>query len=681
MAVRIPSLLLAVWSQAPISGEAPDEAMAPARFDDLGMPALELCAEAEAFGGTDLEKAALCYYRSESYASSRKLADRAFRLDPSSFRAHYLLGVSHHQGEGNLPKALFHLETAEKLLIERHGERPPPESSVASPYAKILLHLVYVHGEMDHHVEKIHYVDALSERLGLDYSPLKSWPLLKLGRFEEARAIARQAASNPDAWYRAVGATALCAVESEIRDRSAAYAACKAAAEPILESPWDGSIELSNAGAASEEMFAFDEAERYFLEATTRQPEGSVNPWGRLVRLYVRQGRLAEAVSAWRKMRAYRKSRPASYLDQQDQSEAEMIGASVLIVAGLEKEALPITARTVARPDRQGTSSANVEQNLAGSAIMDAVVRRAVARRLEEEASSAETWDALKLHVRAIQARIEAWAHERIAAEVLADPERLITSLRPECPGSVEVPAWLDGEVVRIVGPGVALAGLAEARKAETLPPALADQIFVALEAEAHLLDGDDARALTEAGEALRLLPTYEVMLRGRAAAIAAEAARREGRLDDSLAYLRLVLATDPGAIRRMGLELPVRVAGTSEGPAIDRALELLGDSPLFDVGESGFLLAVGLEEAILTEPDGSEIMRVRIPAGRQEDDAAVARRIVRAIHGELLVPSVDITQADIRSLDGSLGGGGRASDRAKSILEEVSEEPEPVDP
>lgn len=677
-------LALFALAQSPVTGERDvGDRLEQMRAAARGMPSPSAgCRDAETFGGTPVEQAALCRAKDGKYASARTLADKALREDPQSFRAHFLMGLAQHHGEGNLPKALFHLQTAEQIFVERFGERPPlKETQDAVVYHKTLLQLVYVHGEMDHHREKIRYVDALFERLGLNYQPLKAWPLLKLKRFEEAREIAKKAAASDDFWYQAVGATALCAVESELRNRDAAYEACSMAAEPVMRRKWAGAIELSNAGAAAEEMFAFDEAERLFLEATKRRPEGSVNPWGRLVRLYIRQGRFAEAVSAWREMRAYRQRRPASYLDQQDQSEADMIGASVLMVAGREKDALPITGRTVARPDRQGTSSASSEQNESGAAIMDMVVRRAAARRLEEEASSAELWDGLELRFEAMKLRLEAWVVERRAAEALADAELLVTSLRPECPGSIELPTWLDGEVIGVVGPGVALAAIEKGRALETLAPELADQVFLSLEAEAYLLDGNEAEALKAAKGALELLPTFEAMLRARAGAIAAEAARREGRLDEALGFYRIALAADPGIIRRLGLTLPVLLVPQGQSGPVAEAVELLEDSPLFETGEGwGFELSVGEQVAVLGEADGSEILRIRIPEGRKDSDEAAARRIVRAIHADLLVPNVDVTQADIRSLDGSLGTGGKASERVKSILDEVTgDQPEPA--
>jgi pentatricopeptide repeat protein len=679
MLVGSTALALVLAAQSPLIGDphAIERPRAPVHRED-GMPLVEEvdCREAEVFGGTKVERAALCHARAGKHASARQLADDALRQDPRSFRAHYLMGLAQHHGEGNLPKALYHLQTAEKLFIEQYGERPSPELLDANVYHKTLQQLVYAHGEMDHHEEKIRYVDAISERLGVnDAVPLKAWPLLKLKRFEEAREIAKQAAESDDYWYRAVGATALCAVESELRNRDAAYAACRAAAEPVMRSEIDGAIELSNAGAAAEEMFAFDEAERLFLEATKRIPEGSVNPWGRLVRLYIRQGRFAEAVDAWREMRAYRNRRPLTYLDQQDQAEADLTGAQVLIVAGHEKDALKITERTVKRPDRQGTSSAASEQNEAGAAIMDMVVRRTVARLLLEEASSAELWDSIELRAKAMKLFFEAWVLERKAAEIASDRERLVTSLRPECPGSIEMPAWLDGELVHIVGPGVALAAIAEGRKEETLPPELADQVFLSLEAEAHLADGDEELALEKAKRAMELMPPFEVLLRARMAAIAAEAARRLGSADEALVNYRLALAGDPGVIRRLGFTLPVQLAAADDSPAVKEAIDMLEGSPRLEVGDWGFVLQVGEEVAVLGEEDGSQLYVIRIPEGRKDSTEAIARRIARAIHFDLLVANVDITQADIRSLDGSLGSGGKASDHVKSILDEILEQ------
>lgn len=675
-ALAIAALLLA---QEPLVRTATSAFGLPVPKDKAqdGMPVIDPdCGGAEDFGGSVLERAAYCLFENggrdrRNMVSVRTLADKAIRENPESFRAQFLLGAAHHQGEGNLPKALFHLERAEQLMVESYGERPSITSPIWRLYYKVMMELVYVHGEMDHHAEKIHYVDLAQERLGIDVSALKAWPLLKLKRFDEARAISQAAADSTDTFFRAVGLTALCAVESEQRKRMEAYRACMAAAEIAQENPSDGAVELSNAAAAASEVFKLDEAERMYLEAAKRDIDGSVNPWGRLVRLYLRQGRFAEAMAAWREMRDYRKMRPA-YLDQQDESDADLIGAAVLIIAGRSRDAEQITNRTVHRPDRQGTSSAQAEQNEAGAALIDRTVKLDVARQLEEEASTAKFTDALKLRAEALQLRFEAWVVGRRAAEVLADRERLVSSLRPECPGSIELPEWLDAEIIHVVGPGVALAAIEEARFEETLPPEQSELIFRSFEGEAKLLRGDEEGAFEDASWVVEHLPPSEALLRARAAAIAAQAAVELNDFERAMQFYTIVLSTDPGVIRRLGFTLPVMLESGEDAPEVVEALDLLQSSPLFTQDGWGFRLVVRAASASLMLEDGTELFSVRIPAAKRDDEEALGRKIARVIHRELLVPDVDITQADIRSLDGALGSGGRASERAKSILDEV---------
>jgi pentatricopeptide repeat protein len=667
-------LALMTQGQGHLAEPDPVDPLAPAPPPAKpGMPELRGdCPEAETFQGTEVERAGWCAAQAGELKSMRTLANQALNADERSFRAHFLMGYVQHLGEGNLPKALFHLQQAETLFIERYGERPSLTDSPWRVYHRILHQLIHLLGEMDAHEDKIHYVDEIRRRLDLDYAPFKSWPLLKLGRFDEARQIATEAIESDDAWNQAVGLTALCAVESELRNRQAAYDACQKAAERVQGSAMDGSIELSNAGAASEEMFKFDEAERLYQEAARRPAEGSVNPFGRLVRLYLRQGRFSEAMSAWREMKTYRSQRPGSYLDQQDQAEADLIGASLLLVAGRSDEAQKRTGVTVKRPDRQGTSSANAEQNEAGAAVMDRAAKLDAARQLEERAAVSTWKDALPLWIESLGLRFEAWRSGRKAAEVLANPERLVTSLRPECPGSIELPSWLDGDLIALTGPGVALAAIQEARAEETLPEALKEPIFWALEAEAHLLAGDEDLAQQLAKQALDGLGKGDGLMRARAAALLAESARQNGDVDAALAAYRLVLALDPGVLRRLGFRLPVQLEAAGTGP-VTRAVELLGSSPLFELEPWGFGLRVGEAEAELLLPDGSVVNTIRVPAnaGQKDDDEGAARRIAKAVQRELLVPNIDITQSDIRSLDGSLGTG-KATEELKSILEEV---------
>jgi hypothetical protein len=194
------------------------------------------------------------------------------------------------------------------------------------------------------------------------------------------------------------------------------------------------------------------------------------------------------------------------------------------------------------------------------------------------------------------------------------------------------------------------------------------------LESEAHLLRDEDEKALEKAQLAIERMPASEALLRARGAAIAGQAARSLGKLDEALAYLQLVLAIDPGIIRRLGMTLPVELVPEGGSPAVAEAIDTLESSPLFDAGDWGFQLVVGESEVALVLPDGTDLSRARVRKGK-DDELALSRRIARAAHEELLVPNVDLTQSDIHSLDGGLGGGGRASERTRSVLQDMLSE------
>ena len=283
------SVLLAVCVLPAFGQDGPNDEQAPAELipipdsfnlEGKGMPEIQThCRDADAFGGTRLERGAWCLLRQKKYIGARTLAEGTLLANPESFRAHYLMGTSLHLGDGNLPKALYHLSKGETLFIDEYGIRPLLTGKAPIiAYHRMLVELIYVHGEMDHHEEKVQYVDDLKYRLADDLSPLKAWPLLKLKRFDEAQRIAEESVDkfgkdNP--YWRAVGLTALCAIHSEKRDREKAYEACMAAAAPVRNSGTEGGVALSNAAAASIEVFKFEQAERLYNDATKRNIEGT----------------------------------------------------------------------------------------------------------------------------------------------------------------------------------------------------------------------------------------------------------------------------------------------------------------------------------------------------------------------------------------------------------------------
>ncbi|MBI2896066.1 MAG: hypothetical protein HYY06_21080 [Deltaproteobacteria bacterium] len=623
--------------------------------------------------GTAEERQLWALTSDRSYVQARELAERILRVAPRSWAAHFALGVVQHYAEGNLARSLYHLEQARALFEARYGPTPDP-SKPWRWHAQTLIEASWTAQDMERPAEQIRFLDAHDLAYDPDYAAQHAWPYMKLDRFDEARAWAARALASGDEWQHKVARTALCAVEYEAGSREASYAACLAAARAVAEGSGDGGVELSNAALGAMQLLRFDEAERLLRESTDKSVEDYANPWSGLTALYTRQGRVAEAVAALREAQDYRMRRPA-YLGQQDQAEIESHVATLLLLGGRAPDALPITQRSLDRPDREGGESGEAWQSISATAVLDAVAHREAAEMATEAASWEPFFESLLSRVEAVRLGWLAWRSERMAAALLSDPERIEQTLRVGLPGGASLlEAWLP-ELSLLLGPGVVRAAVGRARARETFRPVLA--YLDAAESEAALRAGDVAEARALAARALRDLPRGEALLAARAAAVAGAAATEAGDVGAAVSSYGLVMQRDPALIRRLGLRLPVRI--THDGSTVGReAADLLRASPRFEE-EAGavFVLSLGRGEACLKDPSGA-ILDCVTPRPRRRgrparDAGEIARELVAALHREAFGARVDLTQADLQSLDGSTtSASGRSARRIQSVIDSI---------
>jgi hypothetical protein len=264
---------------------------------------------------------------------------------------------------------------------------------------------------------------------------------------------------------------------------------------------------------------------------------------------------------------------------------------------------------------------------------------------------------------------------------LLADDRILISTLRPYLPGGVEVSQWTLLELPGLLGPGVSEAAVREARSRETLPEA--EGYFLAYEAAIGWLRGQEGRALSRVDAALERLPAPEVLMQAHVAAIGARVATAQGDLARGTALLSRAMQIDPGVVRRTGCALPTRFA-RPQGSVAELTIDYLRDSPRFESAEQGgFAISARAQgnsgSACLNGPQGEVIACVELERDAGEDDAGLARRLAAELHARAFAPRIDLTQSDIRSLDGSpTAAGGRARDRMNSILDGLVGVPDP---
>jgi tetratricopeptide (TPR) repeat protein len=585
---------------------------------------------------------------------ARELAEKLVRVHPSSYVGHFVLGLAQHYGEANFPRALYEEKLALRLFERAHGTSPGTELPWRW-HARLLRELAATEGDLDHHSEKLGWIARHNQLYEPDVVADRAWPLMKLGRYAEARRAARLGIASDDAWERAVGLNALCAIEFEAGDDGKSYDACRLALDDARDSGSLSAVDLTNFAEASRSRFLLDEAEQITVEATTAPVAWYGNPYLDLADLYLRESRFVEALGALREVPRYRAERPPHARDA-DRNESRRVLSEFFLVVGRPDDARRITAKALVMPDRRSHNSRDPAQDRAISALLDRRACLLSAEILGEDAAAEPFWRRPWLAVRGLALELDAWTSGRQAARLLADDRRLVGTFRIGTARSAVMPPWLAGELVDVLGAGVVREAVRRARASDRRERAPA--YYDAFECEAALAQGQEARAILLGERALAGLPPAEALLRSRVYALVATAAWRSGKTAEAHRAYDAALQRDPGVFRRLGLAVPVRLP-ESRGEVAAAVRAVLARSPRL-AEDASASLSVSIEangssgRACLVGADGSVLGCGEAGASPGDDSSALARRIAAAFHSRVFAPRVDLTQADVGSLDGS---------------------------
>jgi hypothetical protein len=145
------------------------------------------------------------------------------------------------------------------------------------------------------------------------------------------------------------------------------------------------------------------------------------------------------------------------------------------------------------------------------------------------------------------------------------------------------------------------------------------------------------------------------------------------------VALYHRALGKHPGVVRHLGVRLPVRLQAA--GPVAERAARLLRSSPRFEVVDhDGLWLSLQSDgrraRGCLGHAQGTQLGCAEVTLD-SKDVARGARRLAEEVHERLFAAKVDLTQSDLRSLDGSPAvGSGRAALKVRDLLQEIAPAP-----
>ena len=525
-------------------------------------------------------------------------------------------------------------------------------------HSDILIELSYVAGEMDLNEDKVeilnHYNALYSPK---NYAQL-AWPLMKLYRDLEARAMIQKALSSTDIYQHEVAYNSWGALESERLNRREAYEIFLKLIDYLkVNSRSVSPVYYGNGGGAAMGMLRFNDAERLWQEATKNfEADTNTNPWFFLVDLYTMEGRFIEALEAIKEGIDWQMKQPG-YKDQQKKTQLEGYTIRFLLATGQIDIALEKAGKLINKPDRMGVISSAKEQFRSGTALL---YRRALLDKISllREENTWCNWSKYFINqLNIIRYRFIAWRYSRYAASMMMKTKRLANTLAPYGEGSIVFPQWLLSDLVPVIGSGVFIKGIDEARELAKFPPL--EPYYNAMVGEAKYFSGDYSNASESILRGLATLPKEEVLYRTRLYAMLADINMRNGEKAKALDYLSKVMSTDPGVLRRLDIGLPIEVKGDKE------IAKVVYKSPRFKKSLNGFKLVIsgsGWDKtAVFQDMFGTVLKRISIKKPKDALEAKKAgipfdpdKALLQQCHKLIFSPPIDLSQANIFSLDGS---------------------------
>lgn len=589
---------------------------------------------------------------------ARELSEQWVRTKPDSPAAQFALAEVLLTVEGNMPRALFHLNRAEELTGYETLEKAVNSGHMPWHYLT-LSQLSFVHQLMGEQIKSLEYLDKLNEIYGLDIEPLRGWPLIKLKQYEAARQSAnRVLQTNDNERERARAWNTLCAAELAsllpIKSTSACDRTIDGDENNSSRTNNFDTVYLTNASEVALSLLEIEQAEDYLRRATQYlNPNSVADPWIYMLYLSMNQGRFDEARNALDSMLLWREQQEP-IVSIMNRAEHFLVSASFLLLAGYAEDAVKLTKTALNQPDRNGSYSADDEQKDAYAALLNMAANRAEYQIQLENMATMDFIGAMRVRLNSITLQLNAWRAARRAGSLFAKFEVIQNRLRPYAPLDVHIPEWLEPELVQLIGTGVMSAILEQARENGAFQ--LNNGYYYSYRAEIAALDKDYTSVLEAAGNALTLLPEQETLLRARISARMADAFWKIGQHEESLNSYAIALRQDPSISRRLEASIPVRL-DTNGSEFSKQVSKYLLRSPRFQEHENGFNLSVRETPDLsicLNARTGNVISCYAMSTAANQSSDWNAQELTRNFHVRTFGLGYDISKAQRSILLGS---------------------------
>ena len=604
----------------------------------------------------------------QKYIKARTEAEKLLERNPDSIIGNYVLGRVFHMGEGDLLRAQrMYREAIERFEAKYFKNGAVPENAeLRAWHMQFLSEEAQIYAELDQRENELRVYERIRTLYDRPFGVRASWALMKLGRYEEAKAVDQSAISGSDRFARSVAYNDLTAIEDARHHYLEAYKAGKRAVEFTHEKDC---VILTN--QARNEMYFLRTDAALSLVTKAEKTGGDTCPEPPLLSAlepYLMRLELQKAISVMKKVR---KTPISKRMRVQTEMNIRISLAELLMTLGYPDKARTLMKTVIEAPGRMGYNSLPYDQvMLAGKIFYYATIRDDI-RRIEAEVSiyraenggwlfDSEGREIVKERVELLEElKRTRWSITQQALKSMMNPDN-VTAL--VVPLYVYVSPIFNDALVEVAGRGTVKA-LIEREKASILEEesAMFKPAWDLLLGYIHWRDGRYKEALSQLNEADSVFTNAQRILKVICAGIRGAIYYETGKVQDAYNEWRQVVMDYPVLFRQYGIRLPVAIDSEMTGELREKierviatdAFELRADSPyIVNAQRSGEWLQLCLTEKTGRRVACSSMVPVEygIDSGGTAPDWQVMSNFITSVFS----PRVDLSQMDVHSLDGS---------------------------
>ena len=614
----------------------------------------------------------------------RKRAAEILSVKPESFVAQLLLGRLEYE-HGNYPRSIYHLKQARERLEGLPAYEHLPQSGEEPHWHALVLYRMAISDmALDRLPEQLDALDAYAkqhyERFEIRNNILRPAAfyrlsaLVKLGRIDEAHALAEEALQRPglSVEEKLAAREDLTLVERfRQKDSGKIYALYHKLLQEVDElGQTPGSSLLGALAYFSQLEGKYDEAAQA-LKRSARElkSRSSSHPYFGLAQLLLLQADWQAAREALRQCWQWLPGK-RSYLRQELSKENRLAVAEFYLASGDVESAWRISSMLVNNPVRSGFRWRFSEQWEAAS-VLTALSALRQARLLRKERTIMMSWT---VKLKNALSELDDLLYEQILkrkfrALVL---ERLKRPLPPlNALEAIDTPGWLFGEMVRLLGTGPSRQLL----EAYPLTGRQHIMFFDAVNAEIAYQERDWENTLTFCWRAVVSLPRTERLWRARILAIQANVLRKLDKIEQAVVLMVQAYRINPAVFRHLDMQVPVSFL-TDQSETRRRIIDALGHSSLLIEHHKGLRISIeetadgGLSASVLS-PNNSVLKNILIFIRGSETPEIFQERAVHSIRQQLFVAGPLLEQADYDALEGrAIKGPSEENERLQRMME-----------